>query len=186
MKTELLGDPFGAHRGLVGHPAGPQGAGLQSAALVVADRGGLDGVLFALPGDESSSARTAPLGGPGLPSRRRMPDNDLAPSSSREPMPSGMLIRELDLSDATVASTVHAVGLRACAVEGEPAWLRRGLASSLLDHLLTKVIDNSEVRVSTGAADQPAVKLYERLGLRRGVDFKPVPDLRMAQFVPHS
>ncbi|MGW4359522.1 hypothetical protein ACWEKU_12295 [Streptomyces californicus] len=35
------------------------------------------------------------------------------------PMPSGVLIRELDLSDALVASAVHAVGLRAYAVEAE-------------------------------------------------------------------
>ncbi|MFE5549769.1 GNAT family N-acetyltransferase [Streptomyces sp. NPDC056534] len=46
-----------------------------------------------------------------------MSDDDLAHSSSCTPVPPGMLIRELDLSDATVASTVHAVGLRAYAVE---------------------------------------------------------------------
>lgn len=158
-------------------------------------------------------------------------------------MPPDMLIRELDLSDATVASNVHAVGLRAYAVEAEligfdgipalseslqdmmaqplrwlgvvtgegkvaafvawqtgtgqhvthvdrvcvdPVWFRRGLASCLLDHLLTKVIDSGEVRVSTGADNQPAVKLYERLGFRRTVDFEPVPGLRMAQFVLHG
>ncbi|MCX4825797.1 GNAT family N-acetyltransferase [Streptomyces sp. NBC_01142] len=172
-----------------------------------------------------------------------MSDNDLAHSSSRVPMPPGMLIRELDLSDATVASTVHAVGLRAYAVEAElidfdgipalseslqrmtsrplrwlgavtgegavaafvawqtdsgqhithidrvcvdPAWFRRGLASCLLDHLLAEVTASSEVRVSTGADNQPAVKLYERLGFSRGVDFEPVPGLRMAQFVLHG
>ncbi|MEW2439643.1 GNAT family N-acetyltransferase [Streptomyces caniferus] len=167
-------------------------------------------------------------------------DNDLARPSPRTPMPPGMLVRELDLSDATVAATVHAVGLRAYAVEAEligfdgipalseslqdmtarplrwlgavsgdgtvaafvawqtdtgrrlthidrvcvdPAWFRRGLASCLLDHLLTKVVDSGRVRVSTGAANQPAVKLYERLGFRRAADFSPVPGLRMAQFV---
>lgn len=34
-------------------------------------------------------------------------------------MPPGTLIRELDLSDVTVAATVHAVGLRAYAVESD-------------------------------------------------------------------
>ncbi|MFJ5726257.1 GNAT family N-acetyltransferase [Streptomyces sp. NPDC093149] len=171
-----------------------------------------------------------------------MSDDDLAHSSSCAPMPPGMLIRELDLGDATVASTVHAVGLRAYAIEAgligfdgipalseslqditarplrwlgavttegtvaafvawqtdtgqhvthidrvcvDPAWFRRGLASCLLDHLLAKVTDRDEVRVSTGADNQPAVKLYERLGFSRTVDFEPVPGLRMAQFVLH-
>lgn len=158
-------------------------------------------------------------------------------------MPSGVLIRELDLSDAVVASAVHAVGLRAYAVEAEligfdgipalseslqemtarplrwlgavtgegtvaafvawrtdtgqhvtridrvcvdPAWFRRGLASCLLDHLLVEVAGAGEVRVSTGADNQPAVTLYEGLGFRRGNDFEPAPGLRMAQFVLHS
>ncbi|MFF1921894.1 GNAT family N-acetyltransferase [Streptomyces sp. NPDC058221] len=171
-----------------------------------------------------------------------MPEHRLAHSSSRAPLPPGMLIRELDLSDVTVAATVHAAGLRAYAVEAEligfdgipalseslqdmtslplrwlgavtdegtvaafvawqtdsdravthidrvcvdPAWFRRGLASCLLDHLLAEVTDSGEVRVSTGADNQPAVKLYERLGFRRGVDFEPAPGLRMAQFVLH-
>ncbi|MEU3354271.1 GNAT family N-acetyltransferase [Streptomyces sp. NPDC037389] len=161
-------------------------------------------------------------------------------SSYHPPMPPGVLIRELDLSDSTVASTVHAVGLRAYAVEAEligfdgipalseplqemtarplrwlgavtsagtvaafvawqtdtgrhvthidrvcvdPAWFRRGLASCLLHHLLAGETDGGEVRVSTGAENRPAVKLYEGLGFRRGMDFEPVPGLRMAQFV---
>ncbi|GGU95192.1 hypothetical protein GCM10010275_36290 [Streptomyces litmocidini] len=169
-----------------------------------------------------------------------MSDNDLASPSSRAPIPPGVLIRELDLSDATVASAVHAVGLRAYAVEAEligfdgipalteslpdmtaqplrwlgavtgeetvaafvawqtdtdrhvthidrvcvdPVWFRRGIASRLLDHLLTEVLDGGEVSVSTGADNQPALKLYERLGFRRAADFEPVPGLRMAQFV---
>ncbi|MER5310687.1 GNAT family N-acetyltransferase [Streptomyces sp. NPDC002773] len=172
-----------------------------------------------------------------------MSDHGLAHSCSCAPMPSGMLIRELDLSDAAVASAVHAVGLRAYAVEAElinfdgipalseslqemtarplrwlgavtgegtvaafvawqtdtgqlvididrvcvdPAWFRRGLASRLLNDLLVKVAGGGEVRVSTGADNQPAVTLYERLGFQRGDDFEPVPGLRMARFVLHS
>ncbi|MEU9002774.1 GNAT family N-acetyltransferase [Streptomyces sp. NPDC048551] len=172
-----------------------------------------------------------------------MSDCDLVRCPLCAAVPSGMQIRELDLSDATVASAVHAVGLRAYAVEAEligfdgipalseslqemtarplrwlgavtgegtvaafvawqtdpgqhvthidrvcvdPAWFRRGLASCLLDHLLAKVSGRGEVRVSTGADNQPAVTLYERLGFTRGIDFEPTAGLRMAQFVLHS
>jgi hypothetical protein len=50
--TELLGDALGAHGGLVVHPAWADQAGQQQAALAVAERGGLDGVLLAFAGHE--------------------------------------------------------------------------------------------------------------------------------------
>ncbi|MFF2205666.1 hypothetical protein [Streptomyces sp. NPDC058145] len=49
MGTELLGDALSAHGGLVVHSARADQAGQQQAALVVAERGGLDGVLLRLP-----------------------------------------------------------------------------------------------------------------------------------------
>ncbi|KAB8162657.1 GNAT family N-acetyltransferase [Streptomyces sp. 3MP-14] len=68
----------------------------------------------------------------------------------------------------------------------DPAWFRRGLASRLLNHLLTEVVVGHEVRVSTGADNEPAVRLYARLGFDRTADSHPEPGLRMAHFVrPH-
>ncbi|MER6445138.1 GNAT family N-acetyltransferase [Streptomyces venezuelae] len=64
----------------------------------------------------------------------------------------------------------------------DPAWFRRGVASSLLRHALTEVFPGRPVTVTTGAANAPAVALYERLGFRRGPDFSPVPGLTMASF----
>ncbi|MBT2403336.1 MULTISPECIES: GNAT family N-acetyltransferase [unclassified Streptomyces] len=67
-----------------------------------------------------------------------------------------------------------------------PVWFRRGVASLLLRHLLTEVLPDRAVTVTTGAANAPAVTLYERLGFTRGADFSPAPGLRMASFtLPH-
>ncbi|MFF0277114.1 GNAT family N-acetyltransferase [Streptomyces sp. NPDC094447] len=65
----------------------------------------------------------------------------------------------------------------------DPAWFRRGLASRLLNHLLTEIVDSGDVRVSTGADNQPALTLYRRFGFDRGADYEPVPGLRMAGLV---
>ncbi|MBT2481228.1 GNAT family N-acetyltransferase [Streptomyces sp. ISL-94] len=63
-----------------------------------------------------------------------------------------------------------------------PAWFRRGIASLLLRHALTELFPDRPVEVTTGAANAPAVGLYERLGFVRGEDFFPAPGLRMASF----
>ncbi|MDJ0381066.1 GNAT family N-acetyltransferase [Streptomyces sp. G-G2] len=65
----------------------------------------------------------------------------------------------------------------------DPDWFRRGVASALLRHLSHEVFPGRETEVATGAANGPAVTLYERLGFVRGADFSPVPGLRMASFV---
>lgn len=67
----------------------------------------------------------------------------------------------------------------------DPAFFRRGLATRLLNHLLTEVIDSGEVHVSTGAANQPATTLYSGLGFHRTADSEPAPGFRMANFVLH-
>ncbi|MET9609166.1 GNAT family N-acetyltransferase [Streptomyces sp. NPDC006512] len=64
----------------------------------------------------------------------------------------------------------------------DPAWFRRGVASLLMRHLLAESFPERAVEVSTGAANAPAVALYEGLGFVRGEDFSPVPGLRMAHF----
>ncbi|WP_329103947.1 GNAT family N-acetyltransferase [Streptomyces sp. NBC_01439] len=63
-----------------------------------------------------------------------------------------------------------------------PSWFRRGVASLLLRHALTELFPGRLVEVTTGAANAPAVALYERLGFTRGRDFSPVPGLIMASF----
>uniref|UniRef100_A0AAU2JM72 GNAT family N-acetyltransferase n=1 Tax=Streptomyces sp. NBC_00049 TaxID=2903617 RepID=A0AAU2JM72_9ACTN len=67
----------------------------------------------------------------------------------------------------------------------DPAWFRRGVASLLLRHALTEVFPDRPVEVTTGAANTPAVTLYERLGFVRGPDFSPAPGLLMASFALH-
>ncbi|MFD4243089.1 GNAT family N-acetyltransferase [Streptomyces sp. NPDC058525] len=64
----------------------------------------------------------------------------------------------------------------------DPAWFRRGIASRLLRHALTELFAGLDVTVSTGAANQPAVALYTRMGFTRGPDFSPAPGLTMASF----
>ncbi|RMI34633.1 GNAT family N-acetyltransferase [Streptomyces triticirhizae] len=61
----------------------------------------------------------------------------------------------------------------------DPAWFRHGLAT----RLLTEEAGGHEVRVSTGADNEPAVRLYARLGFHRTADSHPEPGLRMAHFV---
>ncbi|OLZ47176.1 GNAT family N-acetyltransferase [Streptomyces amritsarensis] len=63
-----------------------------------------------------------------------------------------------------------------------PAFFRRGVASLLLRHALAELFPGRPVQVSTGAANTPAVRLYEALGFTRGPDFSPVPGLAMASF----
>ncbi|MFD4868344.1 GNAT family N-acetyltransferase [Streptomyces sp. NPDC058412] len=63
-----------------------------------------------------------------------------------------------------------------------PAWFRRGIASLLLRHALTDLFPGRPVKVTTGAANTPAISLYTHLGFARGPDFSPAPDLTMAAF----
>ncbi|WP_234320955.1 GNAT family N-acetyltransferase [Streptomyces katrae] len=63
-----------------------------------------------------------------------------------------------------------------------PAWFRRGAASLLLRHVLSELLPDRTVTVTTGAANTPALALYTRLGFTRGPDFSPTPGLTMAAF----
>ncbi|MEU3753346.1 GNAT family N-acetyltransferase [Streptomyces olivoreticuli] len=64
----------------------------------------------------------------------------------------------------------------------DPEWFRQGLAARLMTHLLTEIVPDRDIVVTTGAANDPAVALYKRLGFTRGEDFQPVPGLNMAHF----
>ncbi|MFD6110301.1 GNAT family N-acetyltransferase [Streptomyces yangpuensis] len=66
-----------------------------------------------------------------------------------------------------------------------PAFFRRGIASLLLRHALAELAElfpGRPVQVTTGAANTPAVRLYEAFGFSRGPDFSPAPGLVMASF----
>ncbi|WP_051807380.1 GNAT family N-acetyltransferase [Streptomyces sp. NRRL F-2664] len=63
-----------------------------------------------------------------------------------------------------------------------PAFFRRGVASGLLRHALAELFPGRPVEVATGAANAPAVRLYESFGFVRGADFSPAPGLTMASF----
>jgi hypothetical protein len=52
VQAKLFGDALGAHGSLIVHPPGPGHTREQGAALMVAERGGLDGVLLLLARDE--------------------------------------------------------------------------------------------------------------------------------------
>ncbi|MGH3864275.1 GNAT family N-acetyltransferase [Actinokineospora sp.] len=62
----------------------------------------------------------------------------------------------------------------------DPAWFRRGLATTLLRALLDRT--TGDVVVSTGAENTPAVSLYERAGFVRTGAVEPAPGLKIATF----
>lgn len=62
----------------------------------------------------------------------------------------------------------------------EPRLVRRGLASLLLGHLLAEHGETHVVTVSTGAANVPAIALYEHLGFTRTRDHEAAPGLVLA------
>ncbi|MEV7612934.1 GNAT family N-acetyltransferase [Streptomyces sp. NPDC089799] len=64
----------------------------------------------------------------------------------------------------------------------DPGRFRQGIASLLLGHLLAEVAAGRRVAVTTGAANAPAVALYERLGFTRGDDVEAEPGLWLASF----
>ncbi|MFJ3174287.1 GNAT family N-acetyltransferase [Streptomyces roseus] len=64
----------------------------------------------------------------------------------------------------------------------DPRWFRRGLASTLLRHLLADLAPPHDALVSTGADNHPAVALYERLGFRHVDTIEPAPGVRLARF----
>ncbi|MGX7828190.1 GNAT family N-acetyltransferase [Actinokineospora sp. 24-640] len=61
-----------------------------------------------------------------------------------------------------------------------PRFFRRGLGTALLRALLAAT--TGPVTVSTGAANTPAVTLYERLGFTRTGTVEPEPGLLVATF----
>lgn len=63
-----------------------------------------------------------------------------------------------------------------------PDFFRRGIAAKLITHIEYLEKDTSEICVSTGAANLPAVRLYEKLGFARQKDIFVGNGLRIANF----
>ncbi|SDM63975.1 Acetyltransferase (GNAT) family protein [Allokutzneria albata] len=61
----------------------------------------------------------------------------------------------------------------------DPGWFRKGLAGALVDEVLR---EDGPVIVSTGAANTPAITLYERKGFVRTGTISPAPGLDLATF----
>jgi ribosomal protein S18 acetylase RimI-like enzyme len=62
----------------------------------------------------------------------------------------------------------------------DPPWFRRGIARRLLDHVLaTEPV--GDVLISTGAANEPALRLYRSLGFVEAAVREPEPGLRVTE-----
>ncbi|MFJ3980193.1 GNAT family N-acetyltransferase [Streptomyces sp. NPDC090021] len=94
----------------------------------------------------------------------------------------GFLAWEEEPHDGTSTGTGIGTGVSIDRLCVAPAFFRRGVASLLLGHALAELFPGRPVRVTTGAANTPAVRLYEALGFTRGPDFSPAPGLVMASF----
>jgi len=55
-------------------------------------------------------------------------------------------------------------GLRVCRMAISPRFIRHGIASALLDHLMKQEPEVPLIRVNTDAANRPAIGCYRRLG----------------------
>jgi ribosomal protein S18 acetylase RimI-like enzyme len=64
----------------------------------------------------------------------------------------------------------------------DPSWFRRGIARSLIEDLHRREADASAFEVSTGAANTPAIALYEKLGYVREPDVPSPAGLTFARF----
>jgi ribosomal protein S18 acetylase RimI-like enzyme len=63
-----------------------------------------------------------------------------------------------------------------------PSAFRRGVGTALVQHAVAQA-RGRRVRVGTGAANAPAVNLYERLGFRRARTREPAPGVAYVDFV---
>lgn len=59
-----------------------------------------------------------------------------------------------------------------CRMVVHPDFFRRGIASSLLKHVLALKKENQQVVVCTGAKNVPAIHLYERFGFIKARDIE--------------
>jgi ribosomal protein S18 acetylase RimI-like enzyme len=63
-----------------------------------------------------------------------------------------------------------------------PSAFRRGVGTALVSQALAQA-RGRRVRVGTGAANLPALALYERLGFRRAAEREPAPGVRYVDLV---
>ena len=70
-----------------------------------------------------------------------------------------------------------------CRLVVHPKHTRKGIASALLEHFLTRIAKKCEVSVSTGEANLPAKRLYGRFGFRETGRIKVAPDVWIVSMV---
>lgn len=68
-----------------------------------------------------------------------------------------------------------------CRLVVHPNHFRKGIASSLLKDLLANKKKSQEVIVSTGAKNNPAIKLYEHFGFVKMEDIEVAPNFFITQ-----
>lgn len=70
-----------------------------------------------------------------------------------------------------------------CRLMVAPAFLRRGIASALLQHLIDGLFPGSAWVVNAEVRNVPAIRLYERNGFHIANYWQPSPRLTMARMV---
>ena len=77
----------------------------------------------------------------------------------------------------------EAGGYAICRLVVQPKHTRKGIASALLDHFLTRIAKKCEVSVSTGEANLPAKRLYGQFGFRETGRIEVAPDVWIVSMV---
>ncbi|SDN91459.1 Ribosomal protein S18 acetylase RimI [Psychrobacillus sp. OK028] len=70
-----------------------------------------------------------------------------------------------------------------CRLVVDPNHFRKGIASELLNYLLTVIANDKKVVVSTGAKNVPAIMLYERYNFKKFAEIEVEPDFYITQLV---
>jgi len=71
-------------------------------------------------------------------------------------------------------------GYTICRLVVHPDHFRKGIAHSLIQHFLSEVCPLQKVAVSTGAKNEPALRLYQKLGFRQVGSLEVAPDVYLA------
>ncbi len=70
-----------------------------------------------------------------------------------------------------------------CRLMVHPNFLRRGVGSSLIEHILTLMPNHTVLTVTAEIRNLPAIALYERYGFVRYETFKPTTEITMLRLI---